>query len=97
MPALRAGRRCGTCAVIHHAELTGQGLAILLCVHERVRHSVGEHDKAARVANPGEFIDAPKVRALCRGDPMTKISGRRSARSVMNNWPSEKAAVKEPR
>jgi hypothetical protein len=42
-------------------------------VHERVPRSVGEHDKAARVANRGEFIEATKVRALCRGGPMTKI------------------------
>jgi hypothetical protein len=59
---------------IHHAELTGQGLAILFVpFRSAYPQSVGEHDEAARVANGGGFIEATKVRALCRGGPMTKI------------------------
>ena len=70
---------------------------VLFCaVHELVHDRAGEDDKAARVANRGEFIEASKVRAMRRGKPNRRI-GIAARWSVRNNWPSEKAAVKEPR
>ena len=59
--------------VIHHAELTGQGHAILCAARQRVHHSVGEHDTAARVANRDEFTRHPRCGPYAAANLMTTI------------------------